>query len=105
MGIDHHVGFARNGRIDHITDGQRAGALVFAPFERGQRIRSLARLRNRQNQTVRIERRGPIAKLTAVIDLGRQSGQFLQKEFTDQTGVPGRAARHQGHALNRIERG
>ena len=105
MGIDHHVGFTRNGRIDHIADGQRTGALVFALSERGQRIRGLARLRNRQDQAVRIERCGAIAEFTAVIDLGRQSGQFLQKKLAHQPGVPGRTARHQGHALDRIERG
>ena len=105
MGIDHHIGFTRNGRIDHIADGQRTGALVFALSERGQRICGLARLRNRQNQAVRIETCGAIAEFTAVIDLGRQPGQFLQKKLAHQTGVPGRTARHQGHALDRIERG
>src|SRR5207244_13480021 len=61
----------------------------------GERIGRLARLRDDDEQRLRIEQRVAVAELAAVVDLARQLGEPLDEELADRAGVPGRAAGHQ----------
>ena len=73
-------------------------ARLRAPFlarlaERGQRVGRLTRLRDDDDERVRIDDEVAIAVLGAVIDLDRQAGEPLDEEFAHQRRVPRRAAR------------
>jgi hypothetical protein len=92
MKIDAAVGLARDGRPNHVADGQD---LVPAPFgfaQAGQRVGGFARLRDDQNQRVLLNGRVAIAKFAGVFDFRWDVGEFFEQIFADQRRMPAGAA-------------
>ena len=57
-----------------------------------ERVGGLARLRNEDRKSARLQRRLAVAEFGRDIDLDRQAGETLEPVFRDQAGIVGRAA-------------
>ncbi len=98
--VDASVGFLGDRAAHHVADGQRRMALAFHFAQRRQRIGRLAALGDRKQQCPVIDRRIAITQLAGIFHFHRQPGQFLDRVFAHQRGMPTRAARRQDDAIH-----
>ena len=89
----------RGGR--HVDDADRLGPLRLGVAQRSQRVGGLARLRDDDRQTVRLDRGLAIAIFGGDVDLDRQAGEALDPIFADQPRHIGGAAGDDRQARNR----
>ncbi len=100
-GVDVHpaVRLARDRRAHDVHDGHTARALLLRLPQRRQRVRGLARLRDRDDQRALVEHRVPVAQLGGVLGLHRDPRELLQHVLADQRRMPRRPARREHDAI------
>ncbi len=79
---------ARDRRSHDVDDPQYAGATPLPFAHRGQRVRGLAGLADREHQRAVVDHRVAIPELARVFDLDRDARRILEQVFPDQRRVP-----------------
>ena len=100
VGVERSGGLARERRPHHVGDADDGRALGAGRLDRAERVRGLARLRERDHEGLGPEDRVAVAVLRAQVHLGGDPGEALQHEAADDGRVIGRAAGHQDDSLN-----
>ena len=85
--VDDAVGFARDGRAQHIGDAEHAGALDARVADGGERIGRLSRLRHGHDQRRRRDDRVAVAELACDLDHGGDARPALDELLGDQPRV------------------
>jgi len=82
-GVNDLVGGLGNGGIHDVADSQRPDAAGANFLEGRQRVSRLPRLRDKNSQIPREKNRTAIAEFAGILDLSRQTGNFLEVVATD----------------------
>ena len=94
MGVEHAVGFAGNGRIDDVRDGDGARAFGLGLALGGGGVGGFTGLRDHDGQFARADQRIAIFKLAGVIHIHGNVDQVLDHVLTGHAGVPAGARGH-----------
>src|SRR6266513_1259727 len=86
------VALAGDCRADDVYDPVRARTTRLRLAHGGERVSSLARLRDHDAECPVADDRIPVAQLGCVLDFHRNSGEALKHVLADQRRVPARAA-------------
>ncbi len=87
VGVDHRVGFARDGRAVGVADRQHLRALFPGVSDRLQGVGGLAGLGDRHDQGALADDRIAVAKLRGQFDLTGDPAPVLDGVLGDHTGV------------------
>ncbi len=94
------VRLARHRTGGYVDDHRDGLAVLLAVPQRRQRVGGFAALRDEQRQTAFFEDRFAIAEFGGDIDVHRDTRELLEPVFGDHSGIEGRAAGHDGDALD-----
>ena len=89
---DDRVGLAGDRRADRVRDRDDRAAPLAGVARRGDRVGGLARLGDRDDERLPVERRRAVAELGADGRPGRQAGPVLERGGADERRVVGAAA-------------
>ena len=85
--VEHEVGVARRLAAHDVGEREHRRAGLPGEPHGGERVGRLARLRDADDQRVRVEDRLPVAELAGDVDLHRHARQLLDRVADDQAGV------------------
>src|SRR3972149_65897 len=104
MGHERPVGLPREARFHDVADGNGPRAPPLDLFDRRERIRGLARLRDGDDEAVPVYERVPVAELGGEVDLCGDLEEGLDEGFPHEPGVPRGAARDYVYPLYLVKR-
>ena len=94
------AGLASDGGAHHIDDAHGARSPAASLPQRGQGVRRLSRLADRDDQRALVQHRVLVAELRGVLDLDRNARQVLEHVLADQRRVPAGSAGGHHHAIH-----
>ena len=99
-GVEHGVGLAGHGRVDHVGDDQHLGTQPARLPHGLEGVDRLAGLADPDDQGAGVEHRVAVAELAGDVDLHRQAGPVLDGVLGHQAGVVAAAAGHDEHLVD-----
>ncbi len=100
MQINSPARFARDGRADHVAYAQHVRAFAHAFAHGLKRVGGFARLAYGHQAGIRLDNRVAVTEFGGLVNLGRNTGQFLKKIPTYHAGVKRGAARRDHDAAD-----
>ena len=105
VGVERALALARNGRTQHVADGEGPGAPLLRLLHRRQRVGGLARLGDGEHERLLPDHRIPVAELAGQLHVHRQPSELLDHEPAGEPGVPARAAGHHHQPVDLLHPG
>ena len=99
MDVGTSIGGTWDGRADGVADAVDEGALFLCQLNGGQRVSSLTRLRDGNDNVVFSDYGIAIAELRGVLHLTGNAAERFKELFANESGVPRRTASHNDDAL------